>query len=264
MNDRIYVVTHKPFSLSKELKNKGYELITVGNQTKTNEGVSDADGIDNIAAKNANYCELTAVYWMWKNVKTSIKGFCHYRRYFTHDTLKYNEKKILSITEAINDLDDRTVIMPQKKYYNVSSKELYLRSGYIKDLETTRRVINEKYPDYLYEWDKMIKENNGYITNMMICQSSIFDKYCEWLFDILEEVEKRTDLSGYSKEEARIYGYLSERLLGVWIEHNNLKVKEYQSINPEKDSGLRFLAYRVSVKFGVYRIIKTILWKMRK
>ena len=44
-----------------------------------------------------------------------------------------------------------------------------------------------------------------------------FDKYCNWLFPILSEVEKRTDITSYNKTQRRIYGYLSERLLGLYI-----------------------------------------------
>ena len=264
MKNKIYVVTHKPFVLSKCLKEKGYELITVGKQIETNDGVSDAYGKDNIADKNCNYCELTAVYWIWKNVRTSIKGFCHYRRYFTHNTLKYREKKIIDASEVEKLLDNKTIILPEKKYYDVTSEELYLRCGYKKDWETTKQVISDKYPEYLNEWIKMENENSGYITNMMICESYIFDRYCEWLFDILFEVEKRTDLHGYTKDEARIYGYISERLLGIWVEHNDLKVKEYQSINPETDFGVRFFIYRIAMKLGIYKTIKTFMWKVKK
>lgn len=263
-NSKIYVVTHKPFVLSKKMKDKGYELITVGNQVKSNNGVLDSDGDDNIASKNNNYCELTAVYWIWKNVNTPIKGFCHYRRYFTHNTLKYDEKKILNIIEIEKLLDMNSIILPEKKYYNMTSEELYLKCGYKKDLDITRQVISEKYPNYLNQWDKMLRSNSGYITNMMLCKADIFNGYCQWLFDILFEVEKRTDISSYTKEEARIYGYLSERLLGVWVEHNNLNIKEFQSINPERDWGLRFLMYRISMKLGLYKTIKTIMWKMKR
>lgn len=264
MENKIYVVTHKKIELSKCIKNKGYELLTVGGK-KINDGVVDSCG-ESIYLKNPNYCELTAVYWIWKNTNTNIKGFCHYRRFFTKNTLIYDEKKVLGIDE----IDDflykypKAVIVPEKKYYNISAKELYLRCGYEKDLDTTRRIISEKYPEYLETYDKLMKANYGYITNMMIARKEVFDSYCRWLFEILFAIEENTDLNGYSKEEARIYGYISERLLGVWLEKNKIKTIEFQSINTENDTGISYFLYRVSVKIGVYKFLKKVAFIWNK
>lgn len=265
MKNKIYVVTHKPFKLSDVLLRKGYELITVGNKVNTNQGVLDSTG-DNISAKNKNFCELTAVYWIWKNTNSKIKGFCHYRRYFTHNTLKYNEDKIISMNEIekILSSNPNTIILPERKYYKMSAEELYLQCGYKKDLATTRQVIKEKYPKYLREFDKMLSSNTGYITNMMIAPANIFDSYCNWLFDVLFEVEKRTDISNYTAAEARIYGYISERLVDLWVTHNKLKVVEFQSVNPETDHGIRYILYRLSVKSNMYKFIKSMIFNLHK
>ena len=263
-DSKIYVVTHKPFELSDNLREKGYELITVGNNANAmkNDGISDRSG-DTIYQKNPNYCELTAAYWIWKNVKTDIKGFCHYRRYFTNSTLKFEERKIPSVQNMKDVLEKEqkpSIILPERKYYNKSSKELYLECGYEKDLETTRQVIKEKYPDYLDEYDEMLDSNSGYLTNMMIAEAKVYDSYNEWLFDILEEVENRTDISNYTKAEARIYGYISERLVDVWVKHNKIKCIEYQSVNTEDSCNVRYLVYRVSKKINLYKKIKDLMY----
>ena len=46
------------------------------------------------------------------------------------------------------------------------------------------------------------------------------------MFSILEEIEKRVDISEYDTYEARIYGFVSEILLDVWIEANHINYKE--------------------------------------
>lgn len=98
-------------------------------------------------------------------------------------------------------------------------------------------VIREKYPEYQTAFQHCINCNLFSLGNMVITKKDIFDKYCEWLFDILFEVEKRVDISGYDTFQARIFGYLSERLFRVWILNQRFKMKEEEvrMIDP-KDS----------------------------
>lgn len=68
---------------------------------------------------------------------------------------------------------------------------------------------------------------------MFFCKKKLFDSYCEWLFDILFEMEKYVDLTHLDEYQKRLYGFLSERLLNVWVKHNNLKAKHLNIINIE-------------------------------
>lgn len=55
------------------------------------------------------------------------------------------------------------------------------------------KVLQEKYPKN-YELSKEIFKGNKMIPlNMLIARKDILDKYCEWVFDILFEVENRVD-----------------------------------------------------------------------
>lgn len=62
--------------------------------------------------------------------------------------------------------------------------------------------------------------------NMFIMKKKYFNEYCEWLFDILEHVENSIDINNYSKQERRVFGYLSELLTDVWIDKNNISFVE--------------------------------------
>ena len=77
----IFVVAHKPFEI---LRSKVLVPIHVGRadscfRVEMADIIGDDTG-ENISEKNPQYCEMTAHYWIWKNVKdTEFVGVCHYR-----------------------------------------------------------------------------------------------------------------------------------------------------------------------------------------
>lgn len=217
-NTKIFVISHKKIEI--EL-NGEYIPIQVGNGKNLNY-IRDNTG-ENISNKNANYCELTGVYWIWKNYQSFENiGICHYRRYFVRNNEILTSKYINKVLKSYD------IILPKKFYFKRNIWDNYFLNGYgkEKDLITTKEVIKEKYPEYIDDFNDIMSKNYGSYCNMLITSKENFENYCNWLFDILFEVEKNTDLSNYSKEEARIYGYISELLLNVWVKHNKLKVKE--------------------------------------
>ena len=63
----------------------------------------------------------------------------------------------------------------------------------------------------------------------VLCEKRMFDEYCEWLFNILFEVENRTDISNYDSYNKRLYGFLSERLINIWVMQTKFKSKRISS-----------------------------------
>ena len=80
-------------------------------------------------------------------------------------------------------------------------------------------------------------------------KKELADSYCSFIFDILFELEKQTNPSQYNKYQARLYGYISELLLDVWIMQNNLKYKEVPFINMEKTKWLKKGSSFLKAKF---------------
>lgn len=243
MNTSIFVVSHKPY---KEVDNNIYKTIRVGT---TNTGLNFSSIIDNvgdnIAKKNANYCELTAFYWLWKNIHDlDYIGICHYRRYFTNNY--YLNSSIFFITKKqIEDFMKKyDVILPKPIKLSMTVREYYnFCDGFNKDLDTTGRIIKTKYPEYLHEYNAILNANSASYCNMLITSKENFDQYCTWLFGVLFEVEKNTNMDGYTNAQRRIFGYLSEILLNVWVLHNKLKVRYMDVINTETS-----IKYRISHK----------------
>ena len=176
---------------------------------------------------------------MWKNSTADIIGLCHYRRFLTSSKVSENPKFILHEDKIRKDLETYDVILPYRPVARRTVKQIYLDFGFEKDLETLRTVMKEKFPQYLAEYDALMKRHSNYPANILICKKELFDEYSAWLFDILFEVEKRTELTGYTVQQARIYGFMSERLLEVWVRCRNLKIKHYRVLQTEKKYSMR-------------------------
>ena len=81
-----------------------------------------------------------------------------------------------------------------------------------------------------------MKKTTGHRFNMFVMKKDYFDQYCEWLFDILFELERRLDISTYNKNDRRVFGFVSERLLDVWILTNNLQYINSRYVFMEKQN----------------------------
>ena len=90
----------------------------------------------------------------------------------------------------------------------------------------------------------------------MFCRAKIFDEYCEWLFGILFELEKNIDISNLNDYQKRLFGFLSERLLNIWILQKGYTYKNINIINTEMpiNEQIRLLRRRISNEL-YYRII---------
>ncbi len=217
---QIFVSYHKPFKL---FKNKYLQPIHVGRDVFLNKDTCDGDyqkikkwllkntigdnTSDNISLKNPNYCELTAQYWAWKNCNANYVGFCHYRRLFDLNNSK--------ISKLLNEYD---IILPRISTLDCTVREQYKRDHIKEDLDKTLEIIASKYPDYMEDAENVLNKKTIYFCNMFITNRELFNSYCEWLFDILFELEKVTVISE-NKYQSRIFGFLSERLLNIFIEH---------------------------------------------
>ena len=227
MDIKIIVASHKKYWMPAD---DIYLPLHVGKEGKADIGFIGDNTGDNISNKNANYCELTGLYWAWKNLPAEYIGLCHYRRYFTRSNpCSCSKKKQVILTKAEWEelINEHPIIVPDKrKYYIETNRSHYNHSPYAKDLDMTEKIIQEKYPQYSEAFSKVMERTWAHMFNMFVMRRDYFDEYCNWLFDVLQELEKRTDITDYDVVEARIYGYISELLLDVWLETNKLEYYE--------------------------------------
>ncbi len=213
-------MTHKKFNVPD---NEIYVPLHVGKAVGADLGYDGDDTGDNISELNKYYGELTGVYWVWRNVTDAdYVGVCHYRRYFLNDN-----RELMNAEEYEKILKEYDIITSNAVFTEKSSyKEDYGDGHNVNDLLIVGEVIKEKYPDYYESFENAINGNLCYYGNLMVTSKELFDSYAEWLFDVLSEAAMHIDVSSYNLYEQRVYGFLSEQLLRVWVMKNNLKVYE--------------------------------------
>ena len=214
-NIKILVAAHKADPNIKS--DKVYMPIHVGKalHPDLNLGFQGDDTGDNISEKNTSYCELTALYWAWKNLKdVDIIGLAHYRRYLAID-----EKEITDF------LSTAGIILPYPfhcrtdNYTNLVS--LLSHEEAIIAIDTLLKM----YPDMRRAIKRYFYQSNKYtVFNMFITDWNSFDRYANFLFPYLKELEVRLKPQSYSRLKRNI-GYIAEAMLGMWIDYSRIKVK---------------------------------------
>lgn len=212
----VYIAVHKEAPLPRE---RGYVPLQVGAAVhpplpfaRDNTGV-------HISEKNPHYCELTGLFWVWQNARDPYKGLVHYRRYFTI------RGALLTEEEMRYCLTDFDIILPRPEPLRESAwQEFCLHSGRESDLLRTRQAVADIDPAFLPAFDRVMAGRSLCLYNMLITSAEEFDAYCHWLFAVLTQVEAGTDMTDYTPYQRRLYGFLGERLLNVWVAHRGLRV----------------------------------------
>lgn len=241
---KIIVATHKAYAMPAGAM---YLPLQVGSAINAALPYAHDDAGINISSRNRTYCELTGLYWAWNNLEADAVGLCHYRRYFAGRAWGCRRARMVTEKQVRRILRTRDVILPRKRRYWIETNfSQYAHAHHREDLDTTRQILAESYPDYLPAYDAYMKKTGGHRFNMLIMKRPILEAYCQWLFDVLFQLEARLDISQYDAANRRVFGYVGERLLDVWIEKNNISYAELPVVNMEPQhwlqKGCRFLA----------------------
>ena len=182
--------------------------------------ILDCEG-EHISWKNANYSELTALYWIWKNRlngrwsgdSKGYYGLCHYRR-----ILELSDDDVLRLVD--NDVD---VILPYPMPYEPNIEEHHKRYLKAQDWNALLLSLEELYPQYATYFPVVLAQQYLYNYNIMIARKEILEAYCCWLFPILERVEELSIPKGDDRKD-RYIGYMGETLATLYFMANKDKL----------------------------------------
>lgn len=264
-NIRIIIAAHKNYRMPDD---KMYLPVHVGAEGKTDKdgnvldlGYTKDNTGDNISLKNPSFCELTGMYWAWKNLDAEYIGLSHYRRHFScRRKSKDPFENIMTYSEIAPLTEKHSVFVPKRrKYYIETLYSHYAHTHYAEHLDITKQIISEKYPEYLASCDKIYNQTYGFMFNMMVMKKELFSDYCGWLFDILFELESRIGdkVRDYDAFQARLYGRVSEIIFNVWLDYQvssgkikTSEIKEIPCIYTEKIDMVRKIKSFIAAKFG--------------
>ncbi|ECK7424008.1 DUF4422 domain-containing protein, partial [Campylobacter jejuni] len=213
------------------------------------ENMIGDDTGDNISHLNRYFCELTGIYWAWKNYdklgNPDYIGFMHYRRIFDFCSESLNlpiskefntpELDYVNNSDKNKYLNQKDIINTILNYNRVISKSQnvnpYLHYKHvgdflkIKDYDICLNIINEKFNKYSSASKNYNSNSNSYFCNMFIMPKEEFFEYCIFLFGVLFECRKQIDISEYNTVEQRVFGYLGEWICGIFFTY--IKIKKY-------------------------------------
>lgn len=284
---KLFVTTHKDVALPPAARL--YAPVQVGPKGTRFPWAAQDDSGDNIARLNPMYCELTTQYWAWKNTRADYYGFCHYRRYFDFNEEPHAENPYGEIMDGFINAqtaweyrlgdDDARKVIEGYDVITTSVKDLRGMPGdfgtprehyddaphlHVEDLDRMLRILREERPDYAQDADAFMSGHVSCFCNMFVMRAELFDRYCSWLFPLLDRFMDGWDTALLDKEALRTPGHLAERLLNIFLIHErrtnpDLRWRELQCVHFEHPESFDVRLSATEVPTGMRGVIPVAL-----
>lgn len=218
-------------------------------------GVLRDDTGDNISDKNNFYAELTATYWVWKNwlkqhPEVEYIGADHHYSHLDWTRIHPLQRQGCSIykvplpqfmeefetynSKYIN-FEPYDIILPKKIKYGQINQTLltqYIQHHPLEQYELFEKIVAEFHPESKPLLPKLRNLQDFYLGNSYAMRRYLFEDYCQWLFPMLFELEKRSEgfekYKNYPAKRRRMPPFLSERFINLWL------MEKQQSSHPLK------------------------------
>ena len=239
-NVRIFIMTHKDF---KNVRTNPSYVITIDDKSnlKNKYNLDIIDSIDGeLFNKSRGYGEMSKLYFIFQlyrkgTISSKYIGLNHYKRYFEFGD---------DIPDLDNIFQKYDVILNELTELPLGIRKYYCKRHICKNIDEVIKIIKDIKPSYYKTALKTINEDKMYICNMFIMKKEDFFKYCEFIYDILFEFDRRNnftsdnDVLEYVKKlydkpslyyyQARMQGFLAERIGNIFFRKYFKRIKTYK------------------------------------
>lgn len=239
-NIKILVSCHKKSYIWKHPFLFSIQVGAALSQTHFEADYYDNEGDNQISDKNKMYCEMTAQYWAYKNLKADYYGFFHYRRYLSFQEIypvdrqgkllrkaSYPYQEMDSIKIDFNRfgfnqqrmrevIEQNDIITVLREKMNVTVYQQYCQFHHKEDMDLLIRTVKRMYPEYNSAMYEYLNSKKLYFMNIYIMKKEFFYEYADFAFSVLKEIEDKLYIENYSEAELRVLGFLAERLFGIY------------------------------------------------
>lgn len=189
--------------------------------------VLDDSEEDNIADRNYTYCELTNIYFVWKNMDklldkdTEYIGLCHYRRWFdpklVDEMLETWKPDIICAMPA--GIGMNTIDRQYKLAHNPDDWEEF--KGYLRECYYHRE--NTGVTERWLGCPALVAPYNTFIM-----RREIFLDWSKRLFPVLDDFYRKhkADIDGRDNYQRRAMGFLGERFTSWYVTQQAARKKQ--------------------------------------
>ena len=210
------ICCHVDKMLTEDIQSTKYDLFIQAGAALTDKRVCELNDYDlsddSISDRNQRYSEMTAMYWIGKNIQTDYVGIAHYRRRFAYDSRQLSEL-----------MDQGFDIITTNRYELTESVcNGYCSTHYSADWKLFMDILKEYAPDYTELADREYNLLTMHPCNMNIMSAEMYDEYCKWIFPILDAFNTRSVVKT-DVYQRRDVGFIGERLSSLFVEKKRLE-----------------------------------------
>lgn len=207
---------------------------------------------DNISNLNRQFCEMTGIYWAWKNYdklgNPDYIGFMHYRRHFIFkdENIDHVNTDVVLFDEIDEEYLNTVNMKPDNiqkliKGYDIIEYAPLLHPKTVFDQfadlsnpnynldfdvwEKSTEILKKSNPDYADAANLYLNQNKHIWFNVFIMKRELFFKYAEWIFKLLFELNKQIDLNLKSVKGKRVLAFIVERFFGIFLTKHSSELK---------------------------------------